>query len=151
MFVLQLLIADLVFSSSLLEGMPSFPMFDDDENSLPVSGNDTFNLPNLNKHRRYQCHSCEQPCSEETICNNAYQVLFLYISCERSIYSFLNIVIVLEISCSRFFRAWICFQGLHYKCWASCTLLQYIIFWWKWRISTRKQLLCNRMLWRRFL
>lgn len=98
-FVLQLLIADLVFSSSLLEGMPSFPMFDDDENSLPVSGNDTFNLPNLNKHRRYQCHSCEQPCSEETICNNAYQVLFLYISCERSIYSFLNIVIVLEISC----------------------------------------------------
>lgn len=70
---------DLVFSSSLLESMPHFPldMFgDDEENSLDVSGNGTLGLlsPNLNHHAKYQCHSCEQPdCSEETICNNAYQ------------------------------------------------------------------------------
>lgn len=70
---------DLVFSSSLLESMPHFPldMFgDDEENSLDVFGNGTLGLlsPNLNHHAKYQCHSCEQPdCSEETICNNAYQ------------------------------------------------------------------------------
>ncbi|KAI9557308.1 putative TGF-beta receptor type I saxophone protein [Daphnia sinensis] len=72
---------DLVFSSSLLESMPHFPldMFgDDEENSLDVTGNSTLGLLspnlNLNNHAKYQCHSCEQPdCLEETICNNAYQ------------------------------------------------------------------------------
>ncbi len=59
--------------------MPNFPlsMFDDDEeNTLPLSGNTTFGLPNMNLGQpKYQCHSCEQPdCSEETICTNAYQV-----------------------------------------------------------------------------
>jgi len=86
---------------------------DDDENGLPISGNGTFGLPNLNKHLpKYQCHSCEQPdCSEETICINAYQVSLLHIIIENLLTSFYlltisvgNLVFAISLGLNPFLR-----------------------------------------------
>jgi len=72
---------DLRFSSSLLDHLPHFSLNgleEDEEDTLPLSGNDLSffgHSPKVdNGQPQYQCHSCEQPdCSEESICNNAYQ------------------------------------------------------------------------------
>ena len=78
---------DLTFSSSLLDHMPNLAPGsfedDDEEDTLPLSGNNTFGLLPLNINLagqpRYQCYSCEQPdCSEETICYDAFQVSILF-------------------------------------------------------------------------
>ena len=91
----------MVFSSSLLEHMPSFTfnsVEEDEEDTLPVSsGNNSFlGFPtNLNIGTpRYQCHSCEQPdCSEETICHNAYQVFMqITVSCKYGAKWFISIM-----------------------------------------------------------
>lgn len=73
---------DLVFSSSLLDHMPSFSansLEEDEEDTLPLTGNASFGLFGLNINLvgpRYQCHSCEQPdCSEPSICHDAFQVI----------------------------------------------------------------------------
>jgi len=73
---------DLVFSSSLLDHLPNFSvnsLEEDEEDTLPLSGNASFGLFGMNINSflegpRYRCHSCEQPdCSEPSICHDAYQ------------------------------------------------------------------------------
>jgi len=57
---------------------------EDEEDTLPLSGNASFSLFDLNINlagARYQCHSCEQPdCSEPSICHDAFQVKFTLIN-----------------------------------------------------------------------
>lgn len=84
-FTFSLVFTDLIFSSSLLDAMPSFPLnvIDDEEDTLPAFGNLTFSgiLPTgLNLGQPvYECVSCEQPdCSEQTTCKNAFQVFILH-------------------------------------------------------------------------
>lgn len=112
--------------------MPNFPLSifeDEEENTLPVSGNGSFGLmpTNINLGEpKYQCHSCEQPdCSEETICSNAYQV----ISLSKFLYRTLtySLVLVLEISSEGYFRTRISVERLYYKSRTSYTVLQYFV------------------------
>lgn len=124
-FNVNVSLLDLVFSSSLLDSMPNFPlgMFDDDEEiTLPVSNNTLGSLSaNMNLGLpKYQCISCEPPdCVDETICSNAFQVIgnsqkFLMISPSYNVN--IKMLTVLEVTCSRHFRNGISLQRLHNKC-----------------------------------